>query len=298
MREGRRSGWFTKRAYDAAAPMAFRADYDLLNYERSRVSDVRNKFRRFNRFEVAKFNCPGHIFPKHSHDEFVLGTNLSGRESVTLDRRSFDATTDQLTLYNPAQVQSSRAISAEWSFVSIYLRPSDLADLTGLDENIGFGEPVKTSPSLSRSLACFVGRALDGLADEELLELELGTLLNDLLHLSGSRHADQGGPSDLQMHGVAELLLDHIAAPPRVRDVAHDLGVTPVALVRAFKRAHGLPPLEWLNLQRINAARVQLRRGRPLVDVAFDLGYADQPHFNRRFKAATGLTPSAFSQVK
>jgi AraC family chemosensory pili system transcriptional regulator ChpD len=262
------------------------------------VFDVHNKFRRFSRFEVAEFNCPEHIFPKHSHDEFVLGTNLMGRESVTLDRRSFDATTDQLTLYNPAQVQSSHAISAEWSFVSIYLRPSDFAGLTGLEENITFGEPVKTSPSLSKSVACFVRHAMGPLADEDLLELELGNLLIDLLQVSGSRYADKDGPSDLQMHGVAELLLDHMAAPPRVSDIAQDLGVSPVALVRAFKRAYGLPPLEWLNLQRINVARVQLRRGRPLVDVAFDLGYADQPHFNRRFKAATGLTPSVFSQVK
>ena len=259
---------------------------------------AQNTFRRFSRFEVAEFNCPEHIFPKHSHDEFVVGTNLLGRENITLDRRSFEATTDQLTLYNPAQVQSSHAISAEWTFVSVYLRPSDFADLTELEENITFDRPVATSPALSRSVACFVRNAMHHLADEDLLELELGKLLIDLLHASGSRQADQDGPSDSQMHGVAELLLDHMAAPPRVSDIAKDLGVSPVALVRAFKRAYGLPPLEWLNLKRINVARAQLRRGRPFVDVAFDLGYADQPHFNRRFKAATGLTPSVFSQVK
>lgn len=266
--------------------------------DRFPVLDIRNNFRRFSRFEVAEFYCPEHIFPRHSHDEFVVGTNLLGRESITLDRRSFDATTHQLTLYNPAQVQSSHAISAEWSFVSIYLRPSDFAGLTGLEENLAFDKPVVTSLSLSKSLACFARYALDPMAEEDLLELKLGALLIELFQVSGSRFAEPDGPSDLQMYGVAELLLDHMAAPPSIRDIAHDHGISSVALVRAFKRAFGLPPLEWLNLQRINIARAQLRRGCLLVDVAFDLGYADQPHFNRRFKAATGFTPSVFRQVK
>lgn len=108
--------------------------------------DMQNKFRRFNKFEVAEFDCPGHVFPKHSHDEFVLGANLTGRETITLDRQTFEATTDQLTLYNPAQVQSSQAISAEWSFVSIYIKPSDFAILAEVAENITFYQPVPTSP--------------------------------------------------------------------------------------------------------------------------------------------------------
>jgi len=257
-----------------------------------------SKFRRFSRFEVAEFNCPQHIFPKHSHDEFVIGTNLAGRETITLDRQSIEATPDQLTLYNPAQIQSSHAISAEWSFVSIYVNPSDFAHLTGLDENTAFDQPVYTSPALSRAVVDLVRNALRCSAGDEHLESEVGSLLIDLLQASGSVHAKLEGPTDLQMRTVAELLLDQIAEPPRLKDIARGLGLSSVTLVRAFKRGYGLPPLEWLNLHRINTARAELRRGRKLADVAYDLGYADQPHFNRRFRASTGLTPSVFSQVK
>ena len=247
---------------------------------------------------MAEFNCPEHVFPKHSHDEFVLGANIMGRETITLDRQTLEATTDQVTLYNPAQVQSSKAISAEWSFVSIYLRPSEFAGLAELDENIIFEQPVTSTTNLSKSVVGFVRRALSPSAREGLLEMELGNLLIDLLSVSGSSHAKLVSPSDLEMQAVAELLMDQMAEPPRLSDVALQFGIGPVTLVRSFKRAFGLPPLEWLNLNRINIARTQLRFGRPLADVAFELGYADQAHFSRRFKAATGITPSMFKQVK
>lgn len=88
-------------------------------------------------------------------------------------------------------------------------------------------------------------------AKEDVLDLELGNLLINLLEASGSSPARLEGPSDFQMRTVAELLLDNMAEPPRLSDVAHQFGMSPVSLVRAFKRAYGLPPFEWLNLHRV-----------------------------------------------
>ncbi|MEI4263812.1 AraC family transcriptional regulator [Roseovarius sp. D0-M9] len=257
-----------------------------------------SKFRRFNRFEVAEFNCPNHVFSKHSHDEFVIGANIVGRETVTLDRRTFEVAADQITLYNPAQVQSSYANSANWSFVSIYLNPSELAVLTGMEEAMAFGQASLSSPFLAKSLITFVRDALDVSAQEEVLDLKIGRLLLDLLDLSGTEPPREERLPETQIRAVAEQLLDQIAEPPRLADIAAQHKTSPVALVRAFNKVFGLPPIEWLNVQRINNARQKLRLGRPLREVAHDLGYADQPHFNRRFKAATGMTPSTFLQMK
>ncbi len=62
------------------------------------MTAIQSRFRRYRRFEVAEFDCPQHVFPKHSHDEFVISSNIKGRENVILDRRSYDVTTGQLTL--------------------------------------------------------------------------------------------------------------------------------------------------------------------------------------------------------
>ena len=262
------------------------------------VQTIESKFRRFAKFEAAEFKCPTHIFPKHSHDEFVIGANIKGRETVTLDRRTFEASTDQLTLYNPTQVQSSHANSDGWAFVSIYIRPSEFYKLAGVMEEVAFDQQFPTSSHLSRSLIYFVYAVLRISVAEEVLELELGNILIDLLELSGVLLRRDVQPTQLHLRRVAERLRDEMSEPPSLTDIASQIDTTPVALLRAFKKAYGVAPFEWLNVQRINKARAMLRIGLPLSRIAHELGYSDQPHFNRRFKAATGMTPLKFMHMK
>lgn len=48
-----------------------------------------------------------------------------------------------------------------------------------------------------------------------------------------------------------------------------------------------------LNL-RINQARIGLRSGEEMADMAYRLGFADQSHFQRVFKAYAGVTPGLY----
>ncbi|MGI3335678.1 helix-turn-helix domain-containing protein, partial [Acinetobacter baumannii] len=44
----------------------------------------------------------------------------------------------------------------------------------------------------------------------------------------------------------------------------------------------------------INQAREQLKQGVPLAELAVNLGFSDQSHFHKAFKAHTGVTPRQF----
>ena len=51
-------------------------------------------------------------------------------------------------------------------------------------------------------------------------------------------------------------------------------------------------------MRRLDFAREQIARHRPLVEVALEAGFADQAHFTRMFKAAFGLTPARYGALR
>ena len=68
-------------------------------------------------------------------------------------------------------------------------------------------------------------------------------------------------------------------------------------LTRQFQRAYGLP-LHAYHLQiRLDDARRRMRCGQPVATVAADLGFADQSHFHRRFRARFGITPAEYRRT-
>lgn len=82
----------------------------------------------------------------------------------------------------------------------------------------------------------------------------------------------------------------------RVDDLANTLHLSTRTLQRDFPRLVGVPPL-WVirrrRLQRV-AERLDAGEGGDLTEVAAELGYADQAHLSRDFRAVLGQPPSTY----
>lgn len=83
----------------------------------------------------------------------------------------------------------------------------------------------------------------------------------------------------------------------RVGQVCAKFDLGERALQRLLRRRIGLSPKWLIQRRRLHDAAELLRAGASvdLARVAADLGYADQAHFTRDFRAVTGLTPGEFS---
>ncbi|MCJ9713116.1 AraC family transcriptional regulator, partial [Bordetella hinzii] len=122
---------------------------------------------------------------------------------------------------------------------------------------------------------------------------------NALIELVAKLH---GAPAQILSHprtprglsGLIAVLREQAAAPPALGELARQAGMSRYQLIRTFRKLTGLPPHAWILDQRIIQAREHLRAGRPLAEVALELGFADQSHFQRVFKAHTATTPGHY----
>ena len=94
---------------------------------------------------------------------------------------------------------------------------------------------------------------------------------------------------------AADLLHASVGSSVEMADIAAEVNVSPIHLARSFKAHFGSTMSEYLRRLRVERAREQLlSTGKPLGQIAFEAGFADQPHFTRAFQQLVGATPGAY----
>ncbi len=102
----------------------------------------------------------------------------------------------------------------------------------------------------------------------------------------------------LWLHRVLDRIHAEYRTPVTLADLAVCAGVHPVHLARAFRQHRGSSVAAYVRRLRLEWCRRELRSSeRPLADLAQAAGYADQSHFSRVFRKATGLTPKAYREA-
>ena len=101
-------------------------------------------------------------------------------------------------------------------------------------------------------------------------------------------------PASPELEPVRRWLADPLAEAPSLPALAARLGLSRYQLNRRFQGATGMTPHAFRLDRRIDRARSLLRAGAVLSEVALELGFADQSHFQRAFKARVAMTPGAY----
>jgi AraC family transcriptional regulator len=118
---------------------------------------------------------------------------------------------------------------------------------------------------------------------------------------AASRAREQNGSSGRRPHWldeVREQIHLELGARPSLSGLAQSVGVHPVTLARAFRRAFGCTVGEYVRTLRIERATHQLAQTElSLAEIALGAGFSDQSHFSNLFRRHTGLSPFRYRQV-
>jgi AraC-like DNA-binding protein len=91
-----------------------------------------------------------------------------------------------------------------------------------------------------------------------------------------------------------DYLMGNLARNVSLQELSQRCGLSPYHFLRAFHRRYGLPPHTYQLQQRIVLAKHLLARGMSIAQAAAEVGFADQSHFTRKFKALVGATPRQY----
>lgn len=259
-----------------------------------------------------------HRYGKHAHETYTLAVIERGIEEFehrgTLERAGPGA----VVLVNPEVVHTGQAgIPDGWTYRVFYPEVQVLADIAadlGWPRPPSFPQAVIADPGSAGLLraAHIAAEHGDQLASSTLLRTALGGMLAAhgvparasgpgpaRLGRAGSGRGGSGrGGSGRAVEQVRELLNSRLADPPSLDELAVVTGLSPFALVRAFRAETGLPPHAYLNQVRVRRARRLLDRGLAPAEVAAHTGFADQAHLTRHFKRVVGVPPGAYQRER
>ena len=133
-------------------------------------------------------------------------------------------------------------------------------------------------------------------AEEAMVDLIAEVLSQKRFHGEQVK-AIRGGLSMPVKRKLTDFIEDNLDEAIRLRDLANIADLSEFHLQRSFKQTCGVSPSLFVAHRRVEQAKMLMRAGEPLVQVADACGFSSQSHFTRSFKAGTGMTPTAFRKA-
>jgi AraC family transcriptional regulator len=204
---------------------------------------------------------------------------------------------------------ASRLAGAVPPLLRIGIEPEQLRNSSRLDKSLR-GEDDQTGSILYANdlFALFIGGAIL----EELRKPDTEWRISLLHHLAEAltvHFVTQYGVYTVSEHTgeitdreAIRRIIEHLGRTthdfPDLPALAKQSGLSRFHFIRVFKTETGMTPARYVEQCRIEQAKALIEAAEiSLADIADRLGFSDQSHLTRRFKAIVGNTPAAYARA-
>ena len=119
-------------------------------------------------------------------------------------------------------------------------------------------------------------------------------MLNAISELSGPALWPQRPSRRPPIAEVARYIEANFSQRVTLKDLASVAELSVFRLVTVFHREMGISPYRYLSAVRVRRAQELMRNGVPPAIAAIEVGFFDQSHLCRHFRAICGVTPGQF----
>jgi AraC family transcriptional regulator len=252
-----------------------------------------------NRDSRAAYDHPQH----HTLSLYLEG----GFQVVREESPSSRGAPDKICLL-PAGHESRWIIGGSMRMFHLYVEPEQLAyrALTGFDMDPRRIDLMDLTFSDDPAIAMLIKGGIlsvdwEDASDRLALDSACQLVIFQMLKRHGFQpHTPtlQGGLATAVRRRIVDYVEAHLDQPLVLDQLAGEAKLSTFHFARMFRVSFGMPPHRYVDQRRILRASHLLRDlTTTLSAIALSCGYSSQSHFNRAFKAKTGVTPGEWRAV-
>lgn len=263
------------------------------------------KIRHNTQFDIGLLHAyyVQHAYPRHSHDYYVISLIERGRQSFTHRGTKHVTPPGGVILINPDVVHTGEAADEQgFELRSLYpataLMETAVLELTGRQQAFPFFKDVRVDHTWATNAVLSLHKAL--LQEAGILECEariLWTLTQLIKRYADIRFTEQPlGQEKKAIQQARRYIEERFTERITLNQLAQQAALSPYYFLRVFRAEVGMPPYAYLESVRIRHAQRLIEAGKPLAEVALEIGFSNQSHMTRHFKKIIGATPGQYAQ--
>lgn len=235
-------------------------------------------------------------YKSHCHPTLSIGIITSGMTCLSMGEQSIILHEGDVIVIEPDKVHACNPVDGQpRSYYMLYVDRARCCEILSAlyghpIQEFVCTQPVRPCSDETRKLIQLIGALLD----QE--SLSIATDVACFIFETVSRYClplmDTDDEHSLALKLRARLLQDR--NPPSLAILAGEMGVSTAYLIRHFKQHFSITPKSFLNNSRVEKAKLLLKSGMSIVDVAMEVGFSDQSQLHHAFVNYTASTPGQF----
>ena len=252
-------------------------------------------------FDYLTADYAHQTFPRHAHEEYLVGVIESGVHDVWCQGDWWHASKDVVATFSPDEIHHGGAGHEDgWRQTIFYFSKELVSEVLGSSRvseirNYRFHAPFQHSPGVA---ACLIRlrSLLDSGADKLLVEQEIFRTLETVFEQLSDADDLPGQEVNEELSGIREHIEDNIHESFDIASLAELAGFSKRQFMSRFQKQFRIAPYQYVMLAKVRRARDLLRIGGNIAEAAYGAGFSDQSHLTRNFRAIFGVTPARYLQ--
>jgi AraC-like DNA-binding protein len=240
--------------------------------------------------ELSEARITTHVFPKHFHEDYKLGVVCSGEGTFFCRGTKNIVPQGHCFFIRPGEIHHG---AGSWSYFNLNIHEKVVREVSPHQGTVTVSDAV----TRDKKLVAAVVKIYQIFRYENSVLAKEQALYNFLKQFTTQTHDDTRRADSKHLAILCEHIRNHFNKAISSHDLARVLSLHPHYIFELFRKGLGISPHQYQNQIKINATKQALLTDKPIINIAFDLGFYDQSHLCRLFKRSIGVTPQMYRNL-